>query len=168
MKIKYTAIENNNFVKTFSNLRQNEIITSIPATAQIPPIKPPITANASGSTLKTISNAFNFLRMVIERLLKYNCIPKISFPFNVNSTSSPSFSLPRGFASIERIITYCLLYLKLFPAIWIIIAAKTLACYDKLKADERFRGKYLVGTLISVAVPVVLYALFTVWYPFLT
>jgi hypothetical protein len=68
----------------------------------------------------------------------------------------------------ERIITYCLLYLKLFPAIWIIIAAKTLACYDKLKADERFRGKYLVGTLISVAVPVVLYALFTVWYPFLT
>lgn len=65
----------------------------------------------------------------------------------------------------ERIIIFCLLYLKMFPAIWIIIAAKTLVCYEKLKTDAQSRGKYLVGTLISVAVPILLYTLLTIWYP---
>lgn len=55
---------------------------------------------------------------------------------------------------VERIIIVCLAFLNAVSAIAIIIAAKTLVRYDQIKENkDNFKGKYLVGTLLSIAIP---------------
>lgn len=75
-----------------------------------------------------------------------------------NDEDSNVFGVASLVGIFERLIIISLLVLNSIPTIGIIIAAKTLVRYDQIKTDSDFRGKYLVGTLLSIAIPVLCFA----------
>jgi hypothetical protein len=74
--------------------------------------------------------------------------------FGTNITSSFDTGIIIGI--FERLIVVTLFYLGAVSAIALIIGAKTWVRYGEIKEDNQFRTKYLVGTLASIGLALVL------------
>ena len=68
----------------------------------------------------------------------------------------------RAIGMLERAIVGVLTLLGQYDAIAFVVAAKSIARYEKLKDDKTFAEVYLVGTLASVATAIFL-PLFVRW-----
>lgn len=62
--------------------------------------------------------------------------------------------------SLERILMLIFLGLNQFAAVGLIMTAKSIARYDKISKDPVFAEYYLIGTLYSILVTVIIYILF--------
>jgi hypothetical protein len=62
--------------------------------------------------------------------------------------------------SLERILMLIFLGLNQFAAVGLIMTAKSIARYDKISKDPIFAEYYLIGTLYSILVTVIIYILF--------
>ncbi len=62
--------------------------------------------------------------------------------------------------SLERLLMLIFLSLSQFAAVGLIMTAKSIARYDKISKDPIFAEYYLIGTLYSILVTVILYVLF--------
>ncbi len=62
--------------------------------------------------------------------------------------------------SLERLLMLMFLGLSQFAAVGLIMTAKSIARYDKISKDPVFAEYYLIGTLYSILVTVILYLLF--------
>ncbi len=62
--------------------------------------------------------------------------------------------------SLERLLMLIFLGLSQFAAVGLIMTAKSIARYDKISKDPIFAEYYLIGTLYSILVTVILYLLF--------
>jgi hypothetical protein len=65
--------------------------------------------------------------------------------------------------SIERLVMLILMIMSAEIALGIVLTAKTLTRYDKLSTDKPFAEYYLLGTLFSILVSLLVYGLIFGW-----
>lgn len=66
----------------------------------------------------------------------------------------------RRIGVLERLILFMLIAMNQYAALGLVLAAKSIARYDKITKDEKFAEYYLLGTLLSTACVVMCKLLF--------
>ncbi|WP_026661130.1 DUF3307 domain-containing protein [Butyrivibrio sp. AC2005] len=66
----------------------------------------------------------------------------------------------RTIGTIERVVMIILIYLQQYSALGLVLTAKSITRYNKIVEDKEFAEYYLLGTLFSVVIVLVLSLLF--------
>ena len=77
-----------------------------------------------------------------------------------NSLSQADRNAGRFIGTLERIIIIVLLSLQQYSAIGLVLTAKSIARYDRITKDSAFAEYYLLGTLLSTLLAIVLSRIF--------
>lgn len=82
-------------------------------------------------------------------------------PENKDEDKKQDTNAGRFIGTIERVIMIIFLFLEQYAAIGLVLTAKSIARYDKISKEKDFAEYYLLGTLISTLIAIVVSLLFS-------
>lgn len=76
-------------------------------------------------------------------------------PANLNDEENKDNNAGRFIGTVERILILIFISIEQFSAIGLVLTAKSIARYDRISKEKDFAEYYLLGTLLSVVVVIV-------------